>query len=371
MLEGITKLKKALSSSMICLTILSTFSLFVLPIKSNMGSFPPAAVVGRYILQADKYWIAYNKTVEQLRNEGYDVPGDPSWPLQVNYTRLNYTFKCKIVQLSWPNVTSQNIEGGYDLNVIAHRIMDDGSIGEKLASFLRPNQPARLGYLWKCHDPGFGVGFNPSAFIIGNQFSTAWPPLNMEYSVDRTEILTGTPWGQNETYVLQGYFANVSHSYKNIVWSDAESGLILKDIWDSKTPMFIAHEEHRIIETGIEIVATVDIKPDTFSFKRRAEWVTGYIELPEGYDVKDINISTLLLNGFFPAAPKPTEIGDYDSDGIPDLMIKFDISALHLETNIASQDTGFMNVEVTVTGELYDGTLFQGSDTLKIILLKP
>ena len=238
---------------LICLIFL-TQAILVSPVKSY-GQFPPAAVVGRYILQADKYWIAYNKTVEQLRTEGYDVPGDPSWLLQANYTRLNYTFKCRIVELSWPNVTSQNFEGGYDLNVTAHRIMDDGSIGEKLASFLRPNQPAHLGFLWKCHDPGFGVGFNPAAFIIGNQFSTALPPLNIEYSVDGTEILSDTPWGQNATYVLHGRFENSSHCYKNTGWCDAESGLYMKLIWDSKTPRYVAHEEMKTIETGIDVRA--------------------------------------------------------------------------------------------------------------------
>jgi len=345
-------------------------AILVSPVRS-IGQFPPAAVVGRYILQADKYWIAYNKTVEQLRNEGYDVPGDSSWPLQVNYTRLNYTFKCKIVELSWPNVTSQNFEGGYDLNVTAHRIMDDGSIGEKLASFLRPNQPARLGFLWKCHDPGFGVGFNPSAFTIGNEFSTTWPPLNIEYSVDRTEILTDTPWGQSETYVLNGRFENASHCYKNTGWCDAESGLILKLIWDSKTPTYIAHEEMKTVETGIEIAATIDIEPETLNLRSRIRWLTARIELPEGYDVANINVSSILLMGIIPVdLNAPKAIGDYDGDGQPDLEVKFYVRDI-LEASSSGSTNKFVEVALTISGKLNDGVLFQGSDTIKIILLMP
>lgn len=213
--------------------------------------FPKAAELGRYVLQDDKYWIVYNKTVQQLRDEGYDVPGDPNWLLQVNYTRLNYTLKCTIVALSWPNVTSQNIEGKYDLNVTAYRIMEDGSIGEKQGSFLKENQPARMGHLWKCHDPGFGLGFNPSALVIGNHFSIGTAGVDLEYSINRTETLTGTPWGHNETYVLYGYFANATHRYDWTIWCDSESGIILKEVAESETPNFKSYEETRTIETVV------------------------------------------------------------------------------------------------------------------------
>jgi len=221
---------------------------FVLPIKSNPDQIPPAAVVGRYVLSEDRYWIAYNKTVQQLRDEGYDVQGDPDWLLQVNYTRLDYTFKFKIVKLFWPNITVEIMEGEHVLNVTAHRIMEDGSIGEKIASFER--EPPHFPYIhtWESQDPNLGVGFNPSVFFVGNTFSGKL----LEYSVNRTEILTDTPWGQNETYVLYGYFANTSHCYKNIVWCDAESGIMLKQIWDQEDPRFISHEEQKTVETGIK-----------------------------------------------------------------------------------------------------------------------
>ena len=221
----------------------------VLPIKSSPDQFPPAAVVGRYALYEDKYWFSENKSVQQLRDEGYDVPGDPDWPLQVNHTRLDFTLKCTILKLSWPNVTFQIIEGEHDRNVTAHKIMEDGSIGEKIASFIRVNQPyfpyMRTVESW---DPQLGPMFNPSVFVIENTFSGKL----LEYSVNRTKILTDTPWGQNETYVLYGYFANASHYIKNVAWCDAESGIILKQIWDQKTPMFISHEEQKIVETGIK-----------------------------------------------------------------------------------------------------------------------
>lgn len=217
------------------------------PARSNLSQFPSAATLGRYVLSESYYWIAYNKTVQQLKNEGYDASGDASWLLQVNYTRLGYSFRSQIVNLSWPFVTTQNVEREYDLSVTACRIMDDGSVGEKLGSFIRTNQPARLGLLWTNPDPEFGVGFNPSAFAIGNNFSESV----LDYTVSRTEVLTNTPWGQNDTYLLHGSFTNSSHSYQHVVWCDTDSGIALKRVMDSITPMFVSREEHRIIETGV------------------------------------------------------------------------------------------------------------------------
>ena len=129
--------------------------LLVLPIKLSFGQPPSAATVGRYVVSEDKHWIVYNKTVQEVKNEGYNVSGDLGSVLQVNYTRLGYTFRSAIVKLSWPNVTVESVEGRYDLNVTAFRINDNGTIGERAGSFLRVNQPPRM-RTWDSQDPHLG-----------------------------------------------------------------------------------------------------------------------------------------------------------------------------------------------------------------------
>ncbi|MFZ1039238.1 MAG: hypothetical protein WAN53_05075, partial [Candidatus Bathyarchaeia archaeon] len=193
--------------------------LLVLPIKLSFGQPPSAATVGRYVVSEDKYWIIYNKTVQELKNEGYDVPGDPSSRLQVNYTRLGYTFRSAIVRLSWPNVTVESIEGRHDLNVTAFRINDNGTIGERAGSFLRANQPPRM-RTWDSRDPHLGVMFNLSIFTVGYNF-TYEDEIVFQYGVNRTELLNETKWGPTPTYVLYGYFENASHLLRNTVWCDA------------------------------------------------------------------------------------------------------------------------------------------------------
>lgn len=108
--------------------------------------------------------------------------------------------------------------------------------------------------------------------------------------------------------------------------------------------------------------AIVDIDPDTLNLKDKGKWITAYIEVPDGYDVADINVGTVTLEGTIPAEAHPTEVGDYDDDGITDLMVKFDRSAL-----IEYLDATTGEVTLTVSGELNDGTPFEGSDTITVI----
>lgn len=132
-----------------------------------------------------------------------------------------------------------------------------------------------------------------------------------------------------------------------------------------------------VVEDGhynsLELPATIDVDPNTLNLRSGGQWVTGYIELPEGYDVSDIDVSSVMLNDTIPVSlldvpapdPVPTEIGDHDADGIPDLMVKFDramISELILSHCITDDQA-----TLTITGEV-GGTPFSGEDTIEVIL---
>ena len=107
------------------------------------------------------------------------------------------------------------------------------------------------------------------------------------------------------------------------------------------------------------IPATIDIDPDTLNLKSNGQWITAYIELPEDCDVSDIDISTVKLNDEIPAELHPTEIGDYDTDGITDLMVKFNRPDL-----VAILGVG--EATLTITGKVND-VPFEGSDTIRVI----
>lgn len=125
------------------------------------------------------------------------------------------------------------------------------------------------------------------------------------------------------------------------------------------------------------IPANVDLKPETLNLKSIGKWITCYIEVSNGLDVGNINVSTILLNATFPISlldvpapePVPTKIGDYDCDGIPDLMVKFTRGSIieWLRTLDNSDDKGKRySVTLVITGEVL-GITFEGSDTIDVL----
>jgi hypothetical protein len=123
---------------------------------------------------------------------------------------------------------------------------------------------------------------------------------------------------------------------------------------DMDTATFIVHLPIQ------NITATIDFDPNTLNKKSNGKWVTVYIELPDGYDVNDIIISSILLEGTVPAETWPYSIGDHDKDGIPDLMVKFKRADV---INILPNGD---NVLVHVSGTV--GTVtFDGVDTIRVI----
>ena len=125
-------------------------------------------------------------------------------------------------------------------------------------------------------------------------------------------------------------------------------------------PYIITSTETEIIPIIPIIPATVNFDPDTLNLKGKGKVTTAYVELPAGYDVNQIDVSSIKLNDAIPALTKPTEIGDQDGNGIPDLMVKFNRQDL-----IAILTIG--EATLTVTGEV-DGTPFEGVDTVRVLL---
>jgi hypothetical protein len=122
-----------------------------------------------------------------------------------------------------------------------------------------------------------------------------------------------------------------------------------------------------ITVNNLILQATIDINPETLNLKSKGgeNSMTAYIELPGGYDVRQISVASIKLNvngKMISAQPVPTSIGDYNGDGLYDLMVKFDRQAV-----IAALGGRTGNISLTVTGKLNNGPEFSGSDTIKVI----
>jgi hypothetical protein len=125
------------------------------------------------------------------------------------------------------------------------------------------------------------------------------------------------------------------------------------------------------------IAATIDVKPETLVLKGRAPWITAYIELPSDYDVMDIDVASLELScdvtggsNIYTAGvvlTAPSRVGDYDGDGVPDLMVMFDRLGLiqYLQASRPDPDGKFYDLPITITGRVSE-TTFEGTDTIRV-----
>jgi hypothetical protein len=106
------------------------------------------------------------------------------------------------------------------------------------------------------------------------------------------------------------------------------------------------------IPSGIcpSVAMSFDFSPSTINLQSMGHWVTGTLEPEPPALPADIDIASIRLNGSVPVdASAATSIGDADSDGRPDLTVKFDRAALEL--SVAEGDS----VPVTVSGTIGQG----------------
>ena len=111
--------------------------------------------------------------------------------------------------------------------------------------------------------------------------------------------------------------------------------------------------------------AKLSIRPNALNLQSKGKWFCGHIEFSQYHDVKNIDISTLLLNKTASVDSKaPIEIGDCDNDTLPDLTVSFnrtEITQLIVSENITNG-----NVVLAATGEPYRINSFNGHDAILV-----
>lgn len=150
---------------------------------------------------------------------------------------------------------------------------------------------------------------------------------------------------------------------------------------------YLAYWDNMMLLTGPRTIeANIALDPDTLNPFFRGRWITCTIELPAGYDVAQIDESTVTLEEisavtgeerwarcwarwwwgrprvqrWAQANVNRRTIVDRDRDGLPERVVRFDWAAVQAIAK-APQTT------VAVAGQLFDGTPFEGTATIKVM----
>jgi hypothetical protein len=191
-------------------------------------------------------------------------------------------------------------------------------------------------------------------------------------------VITISP---NQTLPSIRYIVNAT----NAMYWDRASGIMDEMLADAqfvttsegymtKMSVHMKIEETNIWKpTSVAIEFKVRITPSVLNLRSKGRWITAFIGIPEGYDVHDINLSTVMLNQTIRAYSKAFFYGTLGDNGRTLLVLKFDRQALIdliLKSSNTTRKAMFEEAALTITGQFVNGTKFQGNDAIWIIWKK-
>jgi len=102
------------------------------------------------------------------------------------------------------------------------------------------------------------------------------------------------------------------------------------------------------------VPAEADIDPDTLNLQSKGKWITCYLCLPEDYNVADIDPNSVLLQDEI--EPERFRLDEEEQVAI----VKFRHCEVQAILNVGQ-------VELTISGQLTNGTLFEATDIIRVI----
>jgi hypothetical protein len=207
---------------------------------------------------------------------------------------------------------------------------------------------------------GFAVGFYDD-----NRNPIANPPYTDATQYMVAAASTSRQWYGNDGLVAKITFQITAQPSQRMGQPDFYVPLQigygeLVDSNDNDIALSVAQGTLRIDATDPLSAMTAEVRVASLNLNSMSKCCAAYIELPEGFNVSEIDTSSLMLNGTVQVDPSAKVIfGDFDNDSAPEAMVEFNrTQLLHL---IQSSGIAWGNVTLALTGQLLNGTQFTGS----------
>jgi len=214
-----------------------------------------------------------------------------------------------------------------------------------------------------------------------DEIGSGWWPWDSPFSYVKFSNVQGGYPGQGNIdadpcFVDPGYWADandaniiVEPSDPNAVWVDGDYHLLVgSPCIDTGDPNYVPEPNEtdldgkaRIVNNRIDmgayeysppIPAEIDITPKTLNLSSKGRWIVCRIRLPEDYNVTDIDPNSVLLE---------------DEIETSSLQVNGQVAIVKFSRSDVQDIFDVGQTELTITGQLTDGTEFEGADSIRLI----